>query len=169
MSKRLTHADYVAWLENDGRGIVAVGEYINNGTKMTHRCKEGHEWDVKPREIKRGHGCPSCAKTGFDKSKPAILYIAEHELDDGRVRVNVGITNRSFEERYSASDLTTVARADFWHGDGDSIYAMEQLLHKVLDDCLDTTGLLLENKKGTKECFDIDYDTVVSLMTEEAA
>ena len=53
--------DYHEWLDDDGRGIIALEPYVNSYTKITHRCKEGHEWDVRPNNLKRGKGCPYCS------------------------------------------------------------------------------------------------------------
>ena len=61
MPKRKTHEEYVAELKADGRGIVAVGKYINAATCITHRCQEHHEWLSRPTNILSGSGCPHCA------------------------------------------------------------------------------------------------------------
>lgn len=58
-------------------------------------CSEGHTWKAKPisrigSENRRGSGCPGCAKSGFDASKPAVLYFLENlELN----AYKIGITN----------------------------------------------------------------------------
>lgn len=36
-------------------------EYVNCGTNLRWRCKEGHEWDANPNSIRRGSWCPFCA------------------------------------------------------------------------------------------------------------
>lgn len=37
-------------------------EYISNGTKMHWICANGHKWEARANDIKRGHWCPFCAK-----------------------------------------------------------------------------------------------------------
>jgi hypothetical protein len=41
-------------------------------------CLEGHSWNAQIASRGRGTGCPKCAKYGFNDSKPAHFYIAEH-------------------------------------------------------------------------------------------
>ena len=36
-------------------------EYINSITKLTWRCKKGHQWDATPHSLHEGHWCPVCA------------------------------------------------------------------------------------------------------------
>ena len=37
-------------------------EYINNYSKLTWQCKQGHQWDAVPSTIKRGFWCSVCAR-----------------------------------------------------------------------------------------------------------
>ena len=108
--------------------------------------------------------------SGFDRDKPATLYIASHKLKYGKMRVNVGITNRSFQERYSVADLSTVQQAFFIESkDGRFIQKLEAELLDEFADCLDPGGLNLDNKKGTKECLKADFDEVVEAALDYAA
>jgi hypothetical protein len=34
--------------------------YINNQTKLLWECAEGHQWEARPNDIKRGKWCPEC-------------------------------------------------------------------------------------------------------------
>lgn len=54
------------------------------------RCSEGHEWTAPVSERVSGHGCPSCAKYGFNPDQPAWLYLLRHEDWD---MLQIGITN----------------------------------------------------------------------------
>ena len=54
-------APYPDRLVADGRGFIALDEYVNSYTPIRHRCLEGHEWRTRPYSILRGHGCPHCA------------------------------------------------------------------------------------------------------------
>lgn len=64
------------------------------GSKKKHlwRCDHGHEWKamVSTRTRKLATGCPTCATSGFDPSRPTWLYLLEHE-EEGLLQV--GITN----------------------------------------------------------------------------
>ena len=51
-----------------------------------------------------GHGCPSCSKSGFDPTKPAILYYIK--VADEFYKI--GITNLTVQERFQASDLLKI-------------------------------------------------------------
>jgi hypothetical protein len=59
-------------------------------TKQPWRCSQGHEWSAPVSERVDGHGCPSCAKFGFNPHQPAWLYLLQHEEWD---MLQIGITN----------------------------------------------------------------------------
>jgi len=58
--------------------------------KKLWRCGEGHEWKAPVAERTSGHGCPSCAKSGFDPNKDGWLYFLSHP--DWEM-LQIGITN----------------------------------------------------------------------------
>ncbi len=70
-------------------------------------CDKGHEWQANGNSRLRGSGCPACSPTGFDSTRPAILYFIQH---DKMLARKVGITN---------SDARTDRLAGFkkmgWH------------------------------------------------------
>ena len=46
------------------RGGRCLSDVCPNGaTKLHWRCKEAHEWNATPSQIKKGHWCPVCART----------------------------------------------------------------------------------------------------------
>jgi hypothetical protein len=54
-------------------------------------CKrENHEWKASIASRNNGTGCPSCAQFGFNPSRPAWLYLLEHDQWD---LYQIGITN----------------------------------------------------------------------------
>lgn len=56
-----THQEYVEEVTLINPNIEVVGEYINNHTKILHRCKiDGHQWMSPPNNILNGKGCPKC-------------------------------------------------------------------------------------------------------------
>ena len=63
MSKKKTHAEYVAELAVKNPDIEVVGIYMGNKVKIPHRCKI-HEiiWDAAPNNTLNGCGCSECKK-----------------------------------------------------------------------------------------------------------
>jgi len=101
-SKSLTHDEYLLRIKSDAKPIE---KYINSNTKILHECTKGHVWDVQPRSVLAGHGCPQCNLVGgynttrFAKDKelaasPGILYIIVlvNKATSERVCVKIGIT-----------------------------------------------------------------------------
>lgn len=61
MARKKTHEEYIKEIAKINSNIEVVGEYVNNCTKILHRCKiDGHEWYPTPKQIIRGQGCPKC-------------------------------------------------------------------------------------------------------------
>jgi len=60
-------------------------------SKKPWRCSEGHEWVamVKSRTM-RGTGCPSCAATGYNPSKPGWVYLMRQPIWE---MMQIGIAN----------------------------------------------------------------------------
>ena len=63
--KPLTHEEFMErfYIKNENaENIEILGEYVNNRTKVKVRCKkDGYEWEVRPKELLRGNGCPKCS------------------------------------------------------------------------------------------------------------
>lgn len=104
-SKSLTHEEYLARIKSDAKPIE---KYINSNTKILHECSKGHVWDVQPRSILAGHGCPQCNLVGgynstrFAKDRelatsPGILYVIVlvNKATSERTCVKIGITRGS--------------------------------------------------------------------------
>ena len=62
----------------------------SSSRKLKWKCVEGHTWEAHPNARLGGHGCPSCASTGFDPNKTGWLYLLKH--DDWEM-LQIGITN----------------------------------------------------------------------------
>ena len=87
--------EYTEWLEQDGRGFVALEPYVSRRSKISHRCAEGHEWEATSSNIKLGSGCPKCSLSATDAN---VFYIWENSSDAGVYKV--GITSeRCAEDR----------------------------------------------------------------------
>ena len=60
--------------------IEVLEEYINNKTKILHRCKTClNEWGIKPGHALSGHGCKKCSDklNGLKKRKNPETFISE--------------------------------------------------------------------------------------------
>lgn len=59
--------------------------------KKKWKCDAGHNWitTVGNRTV-RGHGCPTCAESGFDPNENGFLYFIEHQNWE---MFQIGITN----------------------------------------------------------------------------
>ena len=55
-----------------------------------------------------GRGCSACAKSGFDMSKPGLLYYLKVTADDGTTLYKIGITNLTVAQRFLATDLAKI-------------------------------------------------------------
>lgn len=63
MPKKLSHEEYVKRVHDINKNIKVVGTYTKSGIPIRHKCliKDcGYEWDVMPRDVMRGRGCPVC-------------------------------------------------------------------------------------------------------------
>ena len=57
-AKRTTEDMQKKAMDNGGECISS--EYINNSTKLSWKCKNGHIWSTVPKVILKGHWCPVC-------------------------------------------------------------------------------------------------------------
>ena len=48
---------------------LPIEDYINNSTKINHKCSKGHIYPQKPNSHLQGHRCPYCLNTTFDEYK----------------------------------------------------------------------------------------------------
>lgn len=65
-----------------------------------------------------GNGCPSCAASGFDIKKPAILYYLRIDRLSDKPVYKIGITNRSVSERFRDPDeKSRITVVESWNYD----------------------------------------------------
>lgn len=94
-----THDKYENTLLEKEINVYPLERYIDSRTAILHSCIKGHKWKAKPSNTISGSGCPTCAKSGFDINKPAILYYIKI-VDDNINYYKIGITNRSVAKRF---------------------------------------------------------------------
>lgn len=76
MAQRRSHDEYVDKLSILMPHIQVVGIYINERTKILHRClTHDYEWNVRPHQLLTGSNCPLCAKD--ERTKTHDQYVQE--------------------------------------------------------------------------------------------
>lgn len=81
MPKKKTHEQYVKEVESLNNGIKVVGTYVNNRTKILHKCLHGHRFEMNPNNVLFGQKCPYCSgrKVCFDNCLATINPELIHE------------------------------------------------------------------------------------------
>lgn len=80
MRRKKTHEEYVAQVAEINPNIEVISKYINNSTKILHKCKiDGHEWLVTPGHILGGRSCPICGRRSSAevRSKGHLKYVEQ--------------------------------------------------------------------------------------------
>lgn len=74
------------------RGILRLGDVFGVHNKILWRCLSpqcDNIWPARPADILKGRGCPACKITGFNPSKPSVIYV--YNINDDYC--GYGITN----------------------------------------------------------------------------
>jgi glutaredoxin len=88
--------------------------YKTNHDKVELICKEhGSFWQLPMNHI-QGTGCPGCAVTGFDQTKPGLLYYLAVVTDDNETLYKIGITNLTVRKRFPNVDLKRIKTLRTW-------------------------------------------------------
>ncbi|WWQ70293.1 hypothetical protein mEp013_12 [Escherichia phage mEp013] len=136
--RKLTHKEQVAAISRINPNVEVLGEIINCKTKVSCRCKVcDHEWSATPSDLKRGRGCPKCAKYGFLSYEYGKLYIMVDDLElptQMKIGVSVKDNERRNEILKSAHkagvripDLCIVKTLE---GSTENIHKLESTMHK---------------------------------------
>lgn len=91
-------------------------EYKTSHEKVEIVCAEhGSFWTSAVNHVRGNQsGCPGCAVSGFDQTKPGLLYYVAVVTEDGDTRYKIGITNLSLEKRFPAADLARIRVVETW-------------------------------------------------------
>lgn len=134
MVKKTTDS-YKAELLAKGIEYEPVQDYVNIMTKIDHKCPEcDHIWSVKPHDILNGSGCPVCAKMGFNRGRPAILYYARI-WDSRHTYYKIGITNKSAKRRLQMTGKQFKILLERKYETGIAAEAAEQMILDEYKDC----------------------------------
>lgn len=101
--------------------------YVNKGLKVTIVCREHGVFEQQPANHLHGQGCPGCASYGFDRTRPASLYILRSNC--GRY-MKIGITNNPKQRHNKLKRDTPFSfkRIELIEGQGDQIADLEKEL-----------------------------------------
>jgi hypothetical protein len=94
INKTKSHEQYCSEIS-----FEVLEPYINAHTHISHKCGNNHIWSATPNAILAGSGCPTCAPSGFNRNKPAILYYVKISSYN-EIYYKIGITNNSVIERF---------------------------------------------------------------------
>jgi len=123
--------------------------YTNYHSKVAITCQIHGDFEQTPAHHLSGTGCPACMKTGFNKDKEALLYYLS--VANGAA-FKIGITNRTVEERFTASDLASISTVKTYQFDkGYKAQAVEAFILKVFAPMKYTGPKLLSS--GNTELF----------------
>lgn len=92
-------------------------EYKSAHEKVEIVCLEHGSFWQSPGNHAKGDtaaGCPGCALSGFDQTKPSLLYYIAVTTDDGDTRYKIGITNLSVKRRFPTVDLARMRIVKTW-------------------------------------------------------
>lgn len=102
--------------------------YAGNKTKVTIRCHQHGDFKQTPANHLSGQGCPGCAQSGFDQTKPATMYTIRSNCGQ---YVKIGITN-NFKRRFqklkhvTPFDVSVIERIEC---DGQTARQFEKMFH----------------------------------------
>lgn len=91
-------------------------EYKSSHEKVEIGCTEhGSFWQSPVNHVKGNKaGCPGCALSGFDQTKPGLLYYIAVTTNDGDTLYKIGITNLSIERRFPTLDRARIRIVKIW-------------------------------------------------------
>ena len=112
--------------------------YTTFHDKVEIVCPEhGVFWQSAVNHVKGNKsGCPGCAISGFDQTKPALLYYLAVRTDKDEVLYKIGITNLTVKKRFPAVDLARIRLIKTWDYEKGAEAAERELevLREFMDD-----------------------------------
>ena len=153
------HNDYELELFEAEAPAYPITTYINDYTKILHKCVEGHDWLATPRTVLRSKNCPICNPLpSFNMSKPAICYYVKIE-DSDYCAYKIGITNNNIRERLRRdfNDKKITVLEENYYEKGSDAYIYEQnVIHKFKDYKVTQIPKKWLKSNGYTELFTID-------------
>ena len=138
-SKRQTlkEDDQLAAIKAANPDIKIMGKIERNDNPVLCKCLVcGHEWGGRPNALKRGAGCPRCAKYGFKHHDTGKLYVMVDDLNVPtmmKIGVSVDEDGRSKRVLRSAHkagvSIPTLHVVKTWEGTTEVMQNIEQMMH----------------------------------------
>jgi len=140
--------------------------YKTNHDKVELICKEhGSFWQMPLNHIKET-GCPGCSVSGFDQTKPGILYYLAILTDNKETLYKIGITNLTVRKRFQKIDIKKIRVIKTWSFQVGSEAAQRELsiLQEYADDIYTGPDILVSG--GNTELFTRDVLEIDSNNSE---
>lgn len=91
-------------------------QYVTSHDKVEIVCPQHGVFRQSPATHTMGNkaGCPGCAVSGFDQTKPALLYYLAVLTDNSETLYKIGITNLNVQKRFPNVDLARIRVIKTW-------------------------------------------------------
>ncbi len=131
-------AERIAITKCEEKGYSFLGfpdGYKNSRSRVLLKCAEpSHEkWSMDLNDLRRGKGCPGCAKTGFDVNLPGWLYALASF--DGEI-IKVGISNypkARIKRLKRYTPFRFIVMFCYRYSDGSKALALEKYFHNTFE------------------------------------
>lgn len=140
--------------------------YVGAIKNITITCSVHGDYITLPNSHLSGHGCPRCAKSGYNPSKPGHLYVLQC-----KDVTKIGITNRSPSIR--ARNVSKSYGAEFsvkysWRFDNGSI--PNEIETVLLRELRSDYSNPVNRFDGSSECFlNVDHTLLLTRINQEIA
>jgi predicted RNA-binding Zn-ribbon protein involved in translation (DUF1610 family) len=130
-------------------------QYVTSHDKVEIVCPQHGVFRQSPATHTMGNkaGCPGCAVSGFDQTKPALLYYLAVMTDNSETLYKIGITNLNVQKRFPNVDLARIRVIKTWSYESGAEAAKREIsvLQEFSDDLY--TGVDVLIGAGNTELF----------------
>ena len=116
--RRLSTEEFIARARevHDDKYDYSRADYVTSHGKVEIICPEHGSFWQSPATHTMGNkaGCPGCAVSGFDQTKPALLYYLAVMTDSDETLYKIGITNLTVQKRFPSVDLARIRVIKTW-------------------------------------------------------
>lgn len=168
LERRLTTEEFIkrAKIVHGNKYDYSFVVYKTAHQKVEIICQEHGAFWQSPATHTMGNkaGCPGCAISGFDQTKPGMLYYLAVLTDNYETLYKIGITNLNVEKRFPNADLARIRTIRTWSFNEGRLAAKRELdiLKEYSDDLYTGPDILVGS--GNSELFIRD---VLQLDSEE--
>lgn len=152
--ERYSHEEYVQKVAEINSNIEVLEKYINNKTKILHRCKiDGYEWCVVPSAILHGQGCPKCSGNAKMTQEEYIIRVEKVNPDievlEQYIGYNIKILHKCKKDGYEWK----ISPNNILHGIG-CPKCNTSKGENAIKEWIEKMGILYENQKRFLDCKD---------------